>query len=52
MHYSERRGKGIEFRGGPVDPEKAHLEIGERELAGHDDYVVLIERESNVRDAA
>jgi len=52
MHYSERRGKGIEFRGGTVDPEKAHLEIGKRELAGHDDDVVLIERESNVRGAA
>ena len=52
VHYSERRGKGIEFRKGPVDPEKAHLEIGERELAGHDDDVVLTERESNVRGAA
>ncbi|KAI4676767.1 uncharacterized protein J4E84_009361 [Alternaria hordeiaustralica] len=49
MHHSARRGKGKEFKGRPVDPEKAHLDIGERELAGHDDVIVITERESNVR---
>ncbi|KAI4939644.1 uncharacterized protein J4E92_000930 [Alternaria infectoria] len=49
MHHSPRREKGREFKGGPVDPEKAHLDIGERELADHDEDVVLAELESNVR---
>ncbi|KAI4952080.1 hypothetical protein J4E91_003542 [Alternaria rosae] len=48
-HYSSRRGEGRKFKGGPVDPEKAHLDIGQRELADHDENVVLAERESNVR---
>ncbi|KAI4650706.1 hypothetical protein J4E93_003063 [Alternaria ventricosa] len=52
MHYSPRRRKGKEFKGGPIDPEKAHLGIGERELADHDGNVVLAELESNVRGAA
>jgi len=49
MHHSPRRGKGKEFKGGPVDPEKAHLDIGERELGDDDEDVVLAELESNVR---
>ncbi|KAI4669161.1 uncharacterized protein J4E79_001204 [Alternaria viburni] len=49
MHHSARRGKGKEFKGRPVDPEKAHLDIGERELADHDEDFVLAELESNVR---
>jgi hypothetical protein len=49
MHYSPRREEGDELRGEAVDPMKAHLPIGERELSNYDAGKWEIGKLSHVR---
>jgi hypothetical protein len=49
MHYSPRREEGDGLRGEAVDPKKAHLPIGERELSDYDAGNREIERLRYIR---